>query len=110
METLRLHSFKLCVAPSRIFSGMDEDVKYVNSLHGLALFVGYHNDAFALPAAEFMELKPNSIYFTNAPTGGHDIAIFDYKNKIVLPCYYPCDVKNMRKTFPAPTWFFPSRA
>ncbi|GER35724.1 hypothetical protein STAS_12029 [Striga asiatica] len=97
----------------------DEDLKYVNSLDGLALFVGYHSDGFALPAAEFPQLKSNSIYFTDAldnvicpvhtkATGGHDIGIFDFNNKTVLPCYYPSDVKNMSKTFPAPTWFFPS--
>ncbi|CAA0812441.1 Unknown protein [Striga hermonthica] len=91
----------------------NQDVKYVNSLDGLAVFVGYHNDAFALPAAEFPELKPNCIYFTNAiepsmsayiPTRGQDIGIFDYKNKTVLPCYYPFDDKNMREIFPTPTW------
>ncbi|CAA0820290.1 Unknown protein [Striga hermonthica] len=98
----------------------DEEVEYVNSLVGLALFVGYHSDSFALPAAEFPELKPNSIYFANAldevmcpctpPIGGHDIGIFNYENKTVLPCYYPSDVKNMSKIFPGPTWFFPSPA
>ncbi|CAA0832739.1 Unknown protein [Striga hermonthica] len=77
----------------------DEEVEYVNSLDGLALFVGYHSDSFALPAAEFPELKPNPIYFANAleevmspytpPIGGHDIDIFNYENKTVLSCYYP---------------------
>ncbi|CAA0834257.1 Protein of unknown function (DUF295 [Striga hermonthica] len=98
----------------------DMDVKYVegSSLGGWALFVGLHSDAVALPAADFPELNPNSIYFTDAqedsiiedfPTGGHDIGIFNYENKTVLPCYFPCDAKNLRKTFPAPMWFFPSR-
>ncbi|CAA0820285.1 Unknown protein [Striga hermonthica] len=68
------------------------------------------SDSFALPAAEFPELKPNSIYFANAldevmcpctpPIGGHDIGIFNYENKTVLPCYYPSDVKNMPQDFP----------
>ncbi|CAA0820289.1 Putative F-box protein [Striga hermonthica] len=97
----------------------NQDVKKVKSLDGLALFVGYHGDSFALPAAEFPGLEPNSIYFTNGlddvicpdvPIGGHDIGIFNYKNKTVLPCYYPSDVKNMSKIFPGPTWFFPSPA
>ncbi|CAA0837180.1 Protein of unknown function (DUF295 [Striga hermonthica] len=98
----------------------DGEFKYVegSSLGGGALFVGFCSDAVALPAAEFPELKPNSIYFTDAmedaliddfKTGGHDIGIFDYVEKTVLPCYFPCDAKNMRKSFPAPTWFFPSR-
>ncbi|CAA0816281.1 Putative F-box protein [Striga hermonthica] len=97
----------------------DEDVKYVKSLDGLALFVGFQSDAFSLPVAEFPELKSNSIYFTDGavdgliedyPTGGHDIGIFNYENKTVSPCYYPCDIKKMKKTFPAPMWFFPTRA
>ncbi|CAA0818573.1 Unknown protein [Striga hermonthica] len=98
----------------------DGEFKYVegSSLGGWALFVGFFSDAVALPAAEFPELKPNSIYFTDAmedvlidnfKTGGHDIGIFNYVDKTVFPCYFPCDVKNMRKSFPAPMWFFPSR-
>ncbi|GER35756.1 hypothetical protein STAS_12069 [Striga asiatica] len=101
----------------------DGEVKYVEGsgscLGGWALFVGLYSDAVALRAADFPELKPNSIYFTDAledavieddnfPTGGHDIGIFDYENKTVSSCYYPCDAKNMRKTFPAPMWFCPS--
>ncbi|CAA0826957.1 Phosphatidylinositol 3-kinase VPS34 [Striga hermonthica] len=91
----------------------DGELKYVEGSHlgGWALFVGFHSDAVALPAAEFPELKPNSIYFTDAMsdafvedclTGGHDIGIFNYENKTVSPCYFPCDSKNMRKTYPAP--------
>ncbi|GER25313.1 hypothetical protein STAS_00881 [Striga asiatica] len=94
----------------RKYDPEDMDVKYVegSSLGGWALFVGFHSDAVALPAAEFPELNPNSIYFTDAqedckieyyPIGGHDIGIFNYENKTVLPCYYPCDAKNLRKTF-----------
>ncbi|CAA0820291.1 Unknown protein [Striga hermonthica] len=74
----------------------DEEVDYVNSLDGsldgLVLFVGYHSDSFALPAAEFPDLKPNSIYFANAldvvmspctpPIGGHDIGIFNYETRL----------------------------
>ncbi|GER53381.1 hypothetical protein STAS_30891 [Striga asiatica] len=97
----------------------DEDVKYVDSLDGLALFVGFQSDAVALWVAEFPELKSNSIYFTDGvedgliedyPTGGHDIGIYDYENKTVSPCCYPCDIKKMKKTFPAPMWFFPTPA
>ncbi|GER53383.1 hypothetical protein STAS_30889 [Striga asiatica] len=104
----------------KIFNPEDEDdVKYVKSLDGFALFVGFQSDAFALGVAEFAELKSNSIYFTDGvedgliedyPTGGHDIGIFDYENKTVSPCYYPCDIKKMKKTFPAPMWFFPTPA
>ncbi|CAA0828317.1 Protein of unknown function (DUF295 [Striga hermonthica] len=89
--------------------------KYVegSSLGGWAIFVGLSSHGVALPAAEFPELKPNSIYFTD-PTvltqvekcvcGGHDIGIFNYEDKTVSRCYYPSDV---RKIFPGPMWFFP---
>ncbi|CAA0820135.1 Unknown protein [Striga hermonthica] len=94
----------------------DGELKYVEGscLGGWALFVGFHSDAVTLPAAEFPELKPNSIYFSNATadasiehvlTGGHDIGIFSYENKTVSPCYFPCDPKNLRKTYPAPMWY-----
>ncbi|GER35754.1 hypothetical protein STAS_12055 [Striga asiatica] len=103
-----------------IYDPEDGGLKYVEGscLGGWAIFVGFYSDAVALRAAEFPELKPNSIYFTDAmldaliddcPTGGHDIGIFDYENKTVSPCYFPCDAKNLRKTFPAPMWFFSSR-
>ncbi|GER25311.1 hypothetical protein STAS_00883 [Striga asiatica] len=70
----------------RKYDPEDMDVKYVegSSLGGWALFVGLHSDAVALPASEFPELNPNSIYFTDAqedckieyiPSGGHDIGI-----------------------------------
>ncbi|CAA0828326.1 Unknown protein [Striga hermonthica] len=97
-----------------------EDVdhpKYVegSSLGGWAIFVGFSSHAVALPAAEFPELEPNSIYFTdptlltqveNCVSGGHDIGIFNYEDKTVSRCYYPSDV---RKIFPAPMWFFPTQ-
>ncbi|GER47978.1 hypothetical protein STAS_25134 [Striga asiatica] len=100
----------------------DGELKYVEgSFGGWALFVGLHSHAVALPTADFPELKPNSIYFTDANldasieeyndclTGGHDIGIFNYENKTVSPCYFPCDAQNLRKTYPGPMWFFPSR-
>lgn len=74
---------------------------HVESLDGLSMFVGI-NECFALSAAQFPELKPNSIYFTN-PTdwhpdtltwwrsrygiGRYDIGIFDYQNEIFYSCY-----------------------
>ncbi|KAL3642973.1 hypothetical protein CASFOL_013788 [Castilleja foliolosa] len=81
-----------------------------NSLHGLAMFVGM-NHSFAVSGADDLGLKPNSIYFTDSnknPTlppdsiyGGHDIGIFDYDNKTISPCYYPCDVPSLRKIVPS---------
>ncbi|GFP80737.1 hypothetical protein PHJA_000217000 [Phtheirospermum japonicum] len=88
-----------------------------NSLDGLAMFVGM-NHSFAVSGADELGLKPNSIYFTDSnknPTlppdsifGGHDIGIFDYENKTISPCYYPCDVHSLRRIVPAPTWFTPT--
>ncbi|KAL3647745.1 hypothetical protein CASFOL_008713 [Castilleja foliolosa] len=88
------------------------------SLDGLAIFVGL-NHSFAVSANEDNGLKPNSIYFTDdkgyTPSpewdvtyGGHDIGIFDYENKTISPCYYPCDVQSFKRIMPEPIWFTPS--
>ncbi|GER28554.1 hypothetical protein STAS_04357 [Striga asiatica] len=95
----------------------DGDLKYVegSSLGGWALFVGHYNHSVALRARDFPELKPNSIYFTDALAdfsvcgkGGQDIGIFSYEDKTVSPCYYPCDPANLKSLVPTPMWFFPS--
>ncbi|KAL3647750.1 hypothetical protein CASFOL_008718 [Castilleja foliolosa] len=86
------------------------------SLDGLAMFVGV-NHSFTVSATEDNGLKPNSIYFTDdkgtTPRklfdenyGGHDIGIFDYENKTISSCYYPCNV--YKKIMPAPIWFTPT--
>ncbi|KAL3619291.1 hypothetical protein CASFOL_036861 [Castilleja foliolosa] len=95
-------------------------------LDGLALFVGLESDTVALPASSFPGLKANSIYYTDtigtrnwtsshdgkcdedAPFGGHDIGIFNYDDKTVSSCYYPCDVQSIQRILPSPMWFFPS--
>ncbi|KAL3655354.1 hypothetical protein CASFOL_001140 [Castilleja foliolosa] len=86
------------------------------SLDGLTMFIGM-NHSFAVSAAEFPNLKPNSIYFTDANKidssiyGGHDIGIFDYVNKTLSPCYcYPCvdDIPSLKRIAPPPMWFTPS--
>ncbi|KAI3467501.1 hypothetical protein Pfo_024164 [Paulownia fortunei] len=96
-----------------------EDVilRYMDgSFDGLALFIGF-NHGFALSAAEFPELKPNTIYFTDICSppdwadsmyGGHDVGIFSYEHATVSPCYYPCDVKSIKRIAPPPLWFTPS--
>ncbi|KAL3629323.1 hypothetical protein CASFOL_026545 [Castilleja foliolosa] len=92
-----------------------------SSLGDLAIFVGSHNHSVAIQATEFPGVKPNSIYFTDAyGTGnlegynsqmyGHDIGIYNYQNKTVSPCYYPCDASSVKTIMPAPIWFFPSRS
>ncbi|KAL3647082.1 hypothetical protein CASFOL_008050 [Castilleja foliolosa] len=86
------------------------------SLDGLAMFVGL-NHSFAVVATEHNGLKPNSIYFTDDKRivprgiiddyekyGGHDIGIFDYKNKTISQCYYPCDIQSIKKIMPEPIW------
>ncbi|KAL3655566.1 hypothetical protein CASFOL_001352 [Castilleja foliolosa] len=90
-------------------------VKDSDSLDGLTMFVGM-NHSFAVSSAEFPNLKPNSIYFTdankhdNSMYGGHDIGIFDYANKTLSDCYcYPCvDVPSFKRIVPPPMWFTPS--
>ncbi|KAL3655541.1 hypothetical protein CASFOL_001327 [Castilleja foliolosa] len=89
-------------------------VKDSDSLDGLTIFIGM-NHSFAVSSADFPNLKPNSIYFTDANKhdnsfyGGHDIGIFDYANKTFSDCYYPCvDIPSLRKIAPSPMWFTPS--
>ncbi|KAL3640603.1 hypothetical protein CASFOL_015571 [Castilleja foliolosa] len=88
------------------------------SLDGLTMFVGL-NHSFAVSATEDNGLKPNSIYFTDdiactppskwdVPYGGHDIGIFDYENKTISSCYYPCDLQNLKRIMPPPIWFTPT--
>ncbi|KAL3629344.1 hypothetical protein CASFOL_026566 [Castilleja foliolosa] len=101
-----------------------------SSLGGFAIFVGQHHDAVAIPATQFPELKPDSIYFTDGydvgPLDGYDsddddddderdgdkrfsgrdIGIYNYKDKTVSECYYPWDIVKNKLT--TPIWFFPS--
>ncbi|GFP85603.1 hypothetical protein PHJA_000704000 [Phtheirospermum japonicum] len=79
------------------------------------MFVGL-NHSFAVSATAANGLKPNSIYFTDERGwrddviyGGHDIGIFDYQNKTISPCYYPCDVQSFKRIRPATIWFTPSQ-
>ncbi|GFP89020.1 hypothetical protein PHJA_001045700 [Phtheirospermum japonicum] len=98
----------------------EEGLSYLeDSLDGLAMFVGL-NHSFAVSATAANGLQPNSIYFTDerllSPSGwrddvnygGHDIGIFDYQNKTISPCYYPCDVQSFKRIIPAPIWFTPT--
>ncbi|CAA0806421.1 Unknown protein [Striga hermonthica] len=101
--------------------GYDPESGYLvrcSSLGNWALFVGAHSHAVALPAPELGWLRPNSIYFTDMHgfevfeddqlINGCDIGILDYEKKTVSPCYYPIDVRRLKKIFPPPIWFFPS--
>ncbi|GER51979.1 hypothetical protein STAS_29396 [Striga asiatica] len=96
------------------------DLVRCSSLGNWALFVGACSHAVALSAAQMPGLRPNSIYFTDMEgtevfkndqvINGNDIGILDYEKKTVSPCYYPVDVRRLKKIFPAPMWFFPSLA
>ncbi|KAL3629308.1 hypothetical protein CASFOL_026530 [Castilleja foliolosa] len=96
-----------------------------SSLGDLAIFVGKHSHSVAIQATQFPGVKPNSIYFTDTElTGklegnerddnyglfccGHDIGIYNYQDKTVSSCYYPCDVPSARRILAAPIWFFPN--
>ncbi|KAI3452249.1 hypothetical protein Pfo_008914 [Paulownia fortunei] len=95
------------------------ELRYMDgSLDGLVMFIG-SNHSFALPAAEFPELKPNSIYFADAKEftppdwenmayGGHDPGIFSYQDRTISPCYFPCDVQSIKRIKPSHLWFTPS--
>lgn len=89
-------------------------LRYIDrSLDGLAFFTG-PCDGFALSAADFPELKLNSIYFTDVYSppcswwhdsyGGHDLGIFSYEDASLSPCYYPCDARSIKRITPAPVW------
>ncbi|KAL3639775.1 hypothetical protein CASFOL_014743 [Castilleja foliolosa] len=90
-------------------------VKDSDSLDGLTMFVGMSH-SFAVSSSDFPNLKPNSIYFTdankhdNSMYGGHDIGIFDFANKTLSDCYcYPgVDVPSFKRIVPPPMWFTPS--
>ncbi|KAL3629304.1 hypothetical protein CASFOL_026526 [Castilleja foliolosa] len=96
-----------------------------SSLGDLAIFVGSHSHSVAIQATEFPGVKANSVYFTDGRyTGklegdesdvyykvlcrGHDIGIYNYQDKTVSPCYYPCDVPSVKTILPVPIWFFPN--
>ncbi|CAA0824546.1 Unknown protein [Striga hermonthica] len=92
-------------------------LKYMDrTLDGLAFFIG-PNDGFALQAADYPGLKPDSIYYTDTrcppewddkPYGGHDVGIFSYRDETFWPCYYSCDMSKAMKIVPAPKWFTPT--
>ncbi|KAL3636238.1 hypothetical protein CASFOL_020785 [Castilleja foliolosa] len=91
------------------------------SLDGMTMFVG-SSQSFALSSSEFPELKANAIYFADdkdlsefhppgyrksSSYGGHDAGVFDYENRMISSCYYPCDYNSIRKIEPTPMWFTP---
>ncbi|KAL6580459.1 hypothetical protein OROMI_008483 [Orobanche minor] len=87
------------------------------SLDGLVMFLGT-NHSFALPAAHYPELKPDSIYFTDMEGftpldwqtyGDHDSGIYDCVNKTFSPLQYPqgYDVGSIQGTVQPPVWFTP---
>nr|XP_027103375.1 uncharacterized protein LOC113724696 [Coffea arabica] len=99
------------------FNLTDKVLRYMdNSLEDHATFIGM-NDSFSLSAKDFPEVRPNSIYFTddyylssgrNKSWGGHDVGIYNYKDKTFEDCYFPCDYKNIRRIEPYPIWFIPN--
>ncbi|KAL3629303.1 hypothetical protein CASFOL_026525 [Castilleja foliolosa] len=98
-----------------------------SGLGDLAIFVGTHNHSVGIKATQFPGVKPNSVYFTDGcytgslhgndsdassslmkQRSGHDIGIYNYQDKTVSPCYYPCDAPSLKNILPAPIWFFPN--
>ncbi|CAA0815474.1 Unknown protein [Striga hermonthica] len=83
------------------------------SLDGLAFFVGCNN-GLAIHTDQYPELKPDSIYYTAPPGwinwsyGGHDVGIFNNRDKTFSPCFYPPDVQS-KKMVSGPMWFRPRK-
>ncbi|CAA0812847.1 Protein of unknown function (DUF295 [Striga hermonthica] len=98
------------------------DLVRCSSLGNWALFVGACSHAVALPASQLPgRLRSNSIYFTDMEgtkvfqdndqiINGNDIGILDYEKTTVSPCYYPVDIRKLKKIFLPPIWFFPNLA
>ncbi|KAL3629441.1 hypothetical protein CASFOL_026663 [Castilleja foliolosa] len=82
--------------------------KYLDSssLGDLAIFVGYTVIRLRFKRLRSLEGGPDDGGIFGR--GGHDIGIYNYKDKTVSPCYYPCDVPSVKTILPAPIWFFPS--
>lgn len=84
-----------------------------NSLDNLIMFVG-NNHSFALRANEYLELKANSIYFTNhtsLPNSTHqDTGIFHYPNNTFSPyhCLNYLDLQTFQNSHYTPLWFIPN--
>ncbi|KAL3655469.1 hypothetical protein CASFOL_001255 [Castilleja foliolosa] len=86
-----------------------------DALDGLTMFIGM-NHSFAVSSADYPNLKPNSIYFTDSNKhaksiyGGHDVGVFDYVNKTLSHCYcYPgVDDRSLKRIEPPPMWFTPN--
>ncbi|CAA0815423.1 Unknown protein [Striga hermonthica] len=82
------------------------------SLDGLAFFVGCNN-GLAIHTGQYPELKPDSVYYRAPPEwinwsyGGHDVGIFNNRDKTLSPCFYPPDVQS-KKMVSGPIWFTPS--
>ncbi|XP_012850828.1 PREDICTED: uncharacterized protein LOC105970537 [Erythranthe guttata] len=97
-----------------------EFIKYMDrTLDGMTFFIGSTGHGFVIEERDEM-IKPNSIYFTDPDShtpanwdkyktyGGHDLGIFNYKNRTFSPCYYPCDIQKVERIQPTPIWFTPS--
>ncbi|PHT83198.1 hypothetical protein T459_11641 [Capsicum annuum] len=94
------------------------ELQYLDgALRNRAFFIG-SNTSFALSTTQFPKLRPNSIYFTDNQTslyryrktlncGGHDLGIYDYKDRCILSCCYPVDVDKIKRILPTPIWFPP---
>ncbi|KAL3649300.1 hypothetical protein CASFOL_005703 [Castilleja foliolosa] len=93
--------------------GAPGDLILVDSLDGLAVFVGL-NHTFAVSSPAEFGLKSDSIYFTDAANArvmppaihGHDNGIFDFVNKTLSPC--PGPDYDDAQTLSTPVWFTPS--
>ncbi|KAL3500791.1 hypothetical protein ACH5RR_039884 [Cinchona calisaya] len=98
------------------FDLTDKQLWYLDdSLEARAIFIGLNQSFLVSAAADFHGLIPNSIYFADdyplipdRSFGGHDVGIYNYKDKTLKPCYFPCDPNNIKRIEPCPLWFTPN--
>ncbi|EYU44771.1 hypothetical protein MIMGU_mgv11b020336mg [Erythranthe guttata] len=97
------------------------ELRYMNGeLDGMAFFIGSTGHGVVVED-EQKGVEPDSIYFTDPKEltpdpyeqdlglyGGHDLGIFNYRQRTFSTCYYPRDPLDMNKIDPTPTWFTPS--
>ncbi|KAL9154079.1 hypothetical protein ABFS82_10G090600 [Erythranthe guttata] len=104
--------------------GERDQLRYMDgTLDGMAFFIGTGHGFVIEGDDELVKhnVEPDSIYFTDmdalCPTpwnrdittyGGHDLGIFNYRDKKFYPCYYPCDIQSIQRIDPPPLWFTPS--
>ncbi|KAK3120268.1 hypothetical protein QOZ80_9AG0684770 [Eleusine coracana subsp. coracana] len=101
-KTTKIRLYKIHMA--------SEELVEINSLHGLALFLG-HSQSHCLSVEEYPQLKANHVYVTDNArditawkSERRDICVFNLENRIreeIVPPHLWC-------SWPAPIWITPN--